>query len=207
MQPGASKRKGNAFENKMAKLLSAWMFGDKNVLGRHATSGAQKDVYVGDVIPAKITSFNWSTWPFIVELKTGYKDDIPDFYSQGLIHKWIDKMFDEATDMQHTPFLITQFYRKPPLLITTLQLDFWSDILMSHKKDDIVHIFYVYKFAELMDTCFKNIAPKELMTYLLEAPKHKNLRSTTYNKTQAKANTKGSNNLHVECSDILDQII
>ena len=46
-----SKKKGNAFENQVAKELGIWMFNDVNFLQRHLTSGAQKNVYCGDIIP------------------------------------------------------------------------------------------------------------------------------------------------------------
>lgn len=205
MQAGAAKRKGNRFENKMSKLISAWMFGDKNVLGRHATSGAQKNVYVGDVVPVKITNFSWCTWPFVIELKNGYKNEIPDFFSQTIIHKWIDKLFEETTKTQYIPWLIVQFHRKQPLLFTTMQLNFWSDIAMTHVHNDNIYIFYVYNYKHLMDTVFKDIIPEDLMKYLNEAPKDPHLRSTTYNKSKAKQS--GGKKLHTDCSDVLDQIL
>ena len=64
------KKKGNAEERKQAKDLAIWMFNDPDVLKRHATSGMDKSVYTGDVVPMKqLQEFGWKKFNFMIQEK------------------------------------------------------------------------------------------------------------------------------------------
>jgi hypothetical protein len=54
-----SKKLGNAFERRVAKDLSLWIYNDPHVLKREPTSGATKDNYCGDIFPMKQLLPNW----------------------------------------------------------------------------------------------------------------------------------------------------
>ena len=63
-----SKKIGNSFENKIAKLLGKWWFDDEYALKRHDTSGAIKFAWSGDIVPQKLIP--WKGFPFLIECKS-----------------------------------------------------------------------------------------------------------------------------------------
>ena len=86
------KKKGNAEERKQAKDLAIWMFNDPDVLKRHATSGMDKSVYTGDVVPMKqLQEFGWKKFNFMIECKTGYPNNTPSFWNYEKVSDWYRK--------------------------------------------------------------------------------------------------------------------
>jgi len=123
---GTNKAKGNSFEREIAKTLSTWIFDDPYVLGRDPTSGARGTVlgsgkvYAGDIVPVKqlpLSVFPVGKFPFLLELKTGYKKDVPTVFQQRIIHKWVKKLIGELTDEQTTPIFVLRFHYQPAVIV------------------------------------------------------------------------------------------
>jgi hypothetical protein len=162
------KQKGNNYEIKEAKRLSFWFFSDLNTLYRHENSGGRKVVYVGDIIPKKIDNFPWKCWPFIIELKNGYKNNIPTFCgNRKILDNWIIKLISERTELQYIPILIAQFHKKRPILLTTLLFDFNSILAYPITINSELHIFYVYEYSLLLKEPFYNIIPSTVLLNLI----------------------------------------
>lgn len=155
------KRKGNSEERKQAKQLSLWMFGDPDVLKRHSTSGADKSVYVGDVIPIKqLQNYGWKKFPFMIEIKTGYKENIPTFWSYDKILLWYKKAKKECEKTnQNIILLICQFKNRSALLITNKCLEkipFTVCIPAIVSEYDVEYAF-VYILKDVLKISFKEI--------------------------------------------------
>lgn len=163
-----SKAKGNAFEIKISKLLSQWMFNNPNLLWRESTSGARKIIYNGDIVPAKIEEYPWKTWPFIIECKHGYKDHIPTLMNQDKIRFWLSKLLSEKNEIQFIPILITKFHNsRKTLFITTILLNSYCDICLKHFFNNIWHDFYIYDLEILISQLFNNVIPNEILQKIL----------------------------------------
>ena len=146
-----SKAKGNSFELKIAKLLSDWIFKDKFVLTRSVTSGAIKNVYVGDIVPQK--PFGWLQYPFDIECKNGYSTHIPNFINYTKIEEWLQKCLKERTLQQPIIWLICGFHSYENILITDLEMTLKSNLIV--KVEGVA--FYVYKLKELMKYKFYSL--------------------------------------------------
>lgn len=155
------KEKGNREERKQAKKISAWMFnGDTNVLKRVSDSGALEQSWSGDITPVKQLPDEWNRrWPFIMEIKSGYKKHYPDFWKYGMLAGWVKKAYKESkTHNQNTIMLITQFYNRTALMTTnycTSALPF--QISFPLELDDQWKFMYVYKLRQLMSIDFKTV--------------------------------------------------
>ncbi len=158
-KPNKSKQIGNAFERKMAKELSIWMFDDPHTLKREPTSGATKDVYIGDIYPMK--QMDWNCWPFQIETKYGYTNQSPTLINYKIIEKWFLKAHLESKehDTQKIILLITNFKdRKGIMLICNCELysiNWRSIIKIKHNGCDLIG--YVYDYAELLKTNFDDV--------------------------------------------------
>lgn len=162
-----SKAKGNSFEIKLSKLLSQWMFNNPNVLWRDSTSGGRKIIYNGDIIPAQIDNFSWTTWPFIIEAKHGYKEHIPTLMNQKKLKSWLIKLLSERTESQYIPILIAQFHNNKAILLTPLLLNVYCDICLKILgKDNIYYDFYVYDLKTILNEKFENVMPLEIISNL-----------------------------------------
>ena len=139
-----SKAKGNFFENKIAKLLSQWIFHDINMLTRSLTSGAIKSVYVGDIVPQK--PFGWDSFMFNFECKSGYEKHIPNFINYTKIEQWLEKCLKERTLQQPIIWLICGFHSYETILITDLEMTLKSNLIV--KVEGVS--FYIYKLKDLM---------------------------------------------------------
>lgn len=162
-----SKAKGNSFELRLSKLLSEWMFNEKDLLWRDSTSGGRKVIYNGDIVPAKVENFPWKYWPFIIEAKYGYKPFIPTFFNFEKIKHWLKKLLNERTETQHIPLLIVQFYNRRPLLITNILLNSFCEICITVLINDNYDIFYIYDLKTLLSERFDKIFPNELYEPLI----------------------------------------
>lgn len=148
------KQKGNAYERKVAKELSEFMFNDKDALKRHPTSGADKCIWCGDIYPAKQLPFEWNAkFPFMIETKSGYKDHYPTFWSFSKLKTWFEKACLEGfSNNQNIIYLICQFKNKQPLLITNqwvdtscVMFDLSFPIILSDYNQIIYGYVYLYK--------------------------------------------------------------
>lgn len=154
-----AKSKGNLYENKIAKELGTWIFGDKYMLGRHITSGAQKHTYVGDIVPHKRIPewFNGGEWNFLIECKNGYKNNIPNLNNQNIIRQWIKKSIQERTGTQSIIYLIVSFHGYSPLLITDIPFNLTADLIINHKEKGETIQFHLYRFKELIEYNFSSL--------------------------------------------------
>ncbi len=92
MRPGGHKRKGNAYENNIAKRLSLWLTrgAREDVLQREKTSGATSTVAAddhrihthtaGDLV-AVAEEGMWWTYPFLTECK-----HVKNIHAEGLLY-------------------------------------------------------------------------------------------------------------------------
>jgi len=157
------KEQGNREERKQAKQLSMWMFNDPDVLKRHATSGADKTVYVGDIMPIKqLHPFGWKKFGFMVEVKNGYPKNIPTFWNYEKVADWYRKARSECrgTD-QNILFLICQFKSRSALLITDQYFNgkfiFNVCIPINMKNGGDIEYAYVYNLNDLLELDFKSL--------------------------------------------------
>ena len=154
-----AKRKGNAFENTTAKLLSQWIFNNKHVLTRHRTSGAQKHTYVGDLEPQRqLHDYGWPCLPFMFELKCGYPQHEPTFNNQTQLKKWLIKACYELTNEQSILWFIARFKNKQTLLVSNKELDaiHWN-ITLAVFHNGITAMFYVYLLKDVMTYSFREV--------------------------------------------------
>ena len=159
-----SKRKGGQFERDIAKTLSIWMFNDSNVLKREPTSGATKCNYSGDVFPMK--QIDWSNFPFIMELKTGYEEHTPTFYKYTQILNWFNKSNIESHQHnQYIIFLICRFKSQPILLFTNYQLQLDKIVplvIIPNQVENEIQWIYTYKFKDLLELNFLDLFGSEI---------------------------------------------
>jgi len=159
-----SKSKGNAYERKVAKELSIWMFNDKHLLKRKSDSGMVKDNYCGDVYPEGQLPLNWKgSFPFLIECKSGYPQHHPTFWKYKMVEKWFNKAYKESLiNKQSIIFLICQFKNQRALLITNELLDM-NNILFNvafpivNEIEEDVKYGYVYNYNELLKLDFYKI--------------------------------------------------
>lgn len=154
-----NKAKGSAYENKIAKQLGEWIFNDKHMLCRHQTSGAKKVVYVGDIVPQKQLPIGWNecVWPFLIEIKNGYKNQIPNLNNQTIIRTWLNKALTEITPTQNIIYLITGFHGYSPLLITDVPCNLISDLIINIEYNKKYIPFHIYKFNDLITYEFDSL--------------------------------------------------
>lgn len=158
-RPTNQKAKGNKYERETAKKLSKWMFNDPTILYKHEDSGARKVVYNGDVTPKHISKYPWKIFPFVIECKNGYKQNIPTLMNQNHLKKWLKKLLSERTDEQRIPLFIAQYHRQIPILLTTITLNCKYELALLVNYADVDEFFYVYKFNELLKKDFIKIMP------------------------------------------------
>jgi hypothetical protein len=154
------KEKGNREERKQARQLSLWMFGDKDVLKRPSDSGALEIIWSGDIVPMKQMPDEWNKrWPFMVEVKTGYKNHLPDFWAYGHLTKWVKKAYKESkTHNQNVVMLLTQFHRKTALISVNRCLSCLPyEVAYPVECEDIWLHMYVYRLKDLLAIPFKQV--------------------------------------------------
>ena len=164
-----SKAKGNAFEIKLAKSLSTWMFGSPNILWRDSTSGGRKVIYNGDVIPSQVDEYPWKTWPFLIEAKHGYKEFIPTLMNQDKVRFWLNKLLSERTEKQFIPILIAKFHNsRMTMFITNLLLNAYCDICLKQfsTSDNLWYDFYIYDFDAIISESFNEVMPQDILNLL-----------------------------------------
>lgn len=169
-----SKSKGNKYENIIAKELGNWLFSDQDVFERHITSGAKKSVYVGDIIPIK--QIDWKGFPFIIECKHGYENQIPNFNNQSIVRQWVNKSINEKTQNQKYLWLIMRFHGFSDLILTDHMLNniHWElaiNVLDSDYKNNrknyvcFIYSFKKIKFKKLEELYSKNMDILDTINY------------------------------------------
>lgn len=155
-----SKSIGNKFENRIARELGEWIFGDKNVFCRSITSGANRAVYYGDVIPLK--QLGWTQFPFLIEAKNGYKQHLPTMMNWTKLKEWLNKYLKECDQAksetgQYVLLLICGFHNYTPLLFTNYKLaGIPSDLMLSPLPDHSTMI-YAYSFTKIKEYQFYDL--------------------------------------------------
>ena len=83
-QGGKNKKKGSAFERDVSAKLSLWIYGDKSILRRSPSSGAEHQYGQG----ADVSLFQpgYELFKYFVEVKCGYKEDL--FNARKQILEW-----------------------------------------------------------------------------------------------------------------------
>lgn len=155
-----NKNKGNTFEWKVARELGIWMFNDREMLCRHITSGAIKTTWVGDVIPQKNIPTYWNNgvYPFLIECKNGYKNNIPNLNNQTIVRNWLIKAYYEKTKTQNILFLIASFHGYSPLLITDIVFNIIPNLQLNLQITNDLNIpFYIYDYRKLLDKNFYSL--------------------------------------------------
>jgi len=158
-RPTNQKSKGNKYERDTAKKLSKWMFNDPTILYKHEDSGARKVVYNGDITVKHVSKYPWKIFPFVIECKNGYAQNIPTLMNQNHLKKWLVKLLNERTDEQRIPLFIAQYHHQIPILMTTVILNFGYQLALVVPHKGVNEFFYVYKFNELMKRDFLEMMP------------------------------------------------
>lgn len=157
-----SKEKGNKEERKQAKQLSIWMFNDPDVLKRHHNSGADKTVYSGDIVPMKqLQFFGWKKFGFMIEVKSGYSKDKPNFWKYEKIAEWYRKARIEGRQAnQNILLLICQFKNMPALLITNQHFDgkvMFNVCIPINMYNGEIEYVYVYHLKNILKQKFTEL--------------------------------------------------
>lgn len=158
-----SKKKGNKYENEIAKALGKWIFNDPDMLSRSITSGAKKTVYTGDIVPQKQMP-KWNKWFVHVECKSGYENQIPTFNNFAIIEKWLTKCLEEVDfDRQPVIWLVCRFHGYSSILLTNcmFQTANWG-LCVNIQHNGLNNFFYTYKLKELMEYDFYELVDHNL---------------------------------------------
>jgi hypothetical protein len=151
-----NKAKGNAYERKVAKELSLWIFDDEHMLKREPSSGAQKHSFTGDIFPYK--QIPWKRWPIHIETKSGYEDSIPTFHNYKKVESWFRKALEESKlSGQHCILLICQFKHRNAIVISNTYLtNLLFSVCFPIKVDNDIMAVYVYDYKELLKLNFED---------------------------------------------------
>lgn len=152
-----SKSLGGAFERRIARELSTWMYDDPNVLKREPTSGAAKDNYVGDIYPAKQLLPGQQSWRVLVECKCGYSQFTPTLLNYSIIEKWYLKSLLETkqSELQKNVIIIANFKNKKGILLcTNLELNVCCKCVLCIKNNGDYEYVYCYDYNELLKHSF-----------------------------------------------------
>jgi hypothetical protein len=154
---GKSKKKGNKYENDIAKALGIWMFNDKDSLCRSITSGARKTVYTGDIVPQKQLPNGNFMWH--IECKNGYKNRIPSFNNFTLVEEWLIKCLEDVNfERQPLIWLICRFHGYSSIVFTNCPFKNISwNLCVNIAHNNLYNYFYNYKLDNLFDHDFNVI--------------------------------------------------
>jgi len=160
MSKKTSKQKGNRYENKIARILSKWIYGDPTILGKTRGSGSIKYAWRGDICPQKDLPELWKGYPFYIEAKHGYKHRVPTLYNFSIIQEWLTKAIHDQPENQPILFLVCKFHRqRGHLLFSNTYLNFECNIALNINSK----LFYLYKLEELIIYNFFSIMDPEVI--------------------------------------------
>ena len=125
------------------------MFDNPNMLIRSTTSGAKKTAYLGDIVPAM--QMPWTIWPYNIETKHGYANQIADLSNQKTTREWLSKVIAERGDQELVIYLIIKFHRRKTILLTDLPFsNITAPIILNHTYETGNIPFHLYNFEELL---------------------------------------------------------
>lgn len=151
--PKLNKSRANASENRFAKELSVWMFGDGDVLKRHPSSGAEKSVYSGDIYPMK--QMGWKTFPFHLEIKDGYVNKSHPLAFIKQVSEWYADACSKTDDKpdERIIWVIWKLPNKGTLIFSDIVLDNVSEILSFKYLNKSIQM---YNYKDVLDSSFKS---------------------------------------------------
>lgn len=157
-KPIKSKDKGNQFERLISRQLSHWMFDTGNILYRQPTSGAKKDILLGDIIPIDQMPEGYRKFPFYIECKTGYAQEVPTFFNFNFVERVIKKIYKELeqfpNSFQRIILVIMRFkFQRRIILFTNYLIPCigWELCLLINNQ-----LHYLYDYKKLMETDFNS---------------------------------------------------
>ncbi len=161
-----NKEEGNAFERKVAKEMSLWLFENRNILRRSSDSGAQKANYSGDIIPEGQLPTQWNRkWPIIVECKYGYKTiAIPNIWNRKWITTWYLKALNESKKHNQPIIFIVNNFKNRKFNTITTNIHF-NHLFILHEisfpviVDQYVHHLFVYNYKKVLQLHIDNLIP------------------------------------------------
>ena len=117
-QGGKNKRKGSTFERDVSSKLSLWIYGDKSVLRRSPSSGAEHQYGQG----ADVSLFQpgYDLFKYFVEVKCGYKDDL--FNARKQILEWYNIAKDK-NKLNYPIWIIWKILNRGIILATDKQFN------------------------------------------------------------------------------------
>ena len=156
-----SKKLGNAFERKIAKELSNWIYNDPHVLQREATSGGTKTVYVGDIFPVKQLNKNQPEWEYLVECKSGYEELTPTLLNFKIIKNWYLKAIKEIeySEKQKTIIIIANFKgRRGILFCCDKELnEIFERTIICIQDNDNYYFLHCYNYKDILEYNYKDL--------------------------------------------------
>ena len=137
------KRKGNRFENKIAKLFSKWTgYRWKRTIGSGATKHEK-----GDITPADTYK------PWVIELKNQQSWSYKDLWTgKGPVWKWWNKCAKECKKDER-PMLIIKKNRSPALILLDAPLprDYVACSMMIPHRGRAVYVGLLDEFIKVVD--------------------------------------------------------
>lgn len=151
--PKLNKSRANASENKFAKELSVWMFGDGDVLKRHPSSGAEKSVYSGDIYPMK--QMDWKIFPFHLEVKDGYVDKSHPLAFIKQVTEWYLDAVDKTKDKvdERIIWVLWKLPNKGILVFSDIVLSDVSEILQFQVENKTIRM---YNYKDVLKTSLES---------------------------------------------------
>lgn len=144
-QGGKNKKKGSAFERDVSAKLSVWIYGDKSVLRRSPSSGAEHQYGQG----ADVSLFqpNYDPFKYFVEVKCGYECDI--FNARKQILNWYN-IAKTKNKLNYTIWIIWKILNRGIILCSDKKLNNVDELF-------IIDNLYVYDFKILLNTKYDEI--------------------------------------------------
>jgi hypothetical protein len=126
MKSGAGKRKGGAYERKIAPIIGQWWFGNPDACWRGQSSGARKtfrnelDIDVGDIVPVK-----GGFWPWGIETKTRKSWSFGQLFTlaeKSPLMTWYSEIYNKASLNQCHAILIVTGPWEPDYVVFALSI-------------------------------------------------------------------------------------
>lgn len=161
MKPGGSKRKGNAWERKVASDLSRWFYGDPNYLIRNLNSGAMATIRGGGVVPGGDivqVKLDVPAFPYSVECKAfrGFNlEDILFKRQSSKSYKAWKQCTNDADKVGKFPMLVGKDNYKEPYVIVahTIGMIYTLAEITRCNNDEVIIIQYKDLIKTTLEQC------------------------------------------------------
>ncbi|MFW6247234.1 MAG: hypothetical protein ACOC22_03635, partial [bacterium] len=105
---------------------------------------------------------NWNNiFPFMIETKTGYKQNYPNFWSYNTVKKWMEKAREEGKiNNQNIVLLICQFKNKKAFFITNEILNLniiFFNVCFPYQTKNHIEWGYVYFLNDILSLKFEDV--------------------------------------------------